>query len=84
MSTDYVWESQKETQVKACIQILWMGKCVLFFSLPFFFWMHQSAQEEMSQSNSFHLLTNKQQYKSLHSPAVPTACYSITCKHTLC
>lgn len=23
------------------------------------------------------------QYKSLHSPAVPTACYSITCKHTL-
>lgn len=60
MSTDDVWESQNQTQIKACIQILWMGKWVLFFSLPFFFWMHQSAQEEMSESNSFHLFTNKQ------------------------
>lgn len=60
MSTDDVWESQKQTQIKACIQILWMGKWVLFFSLPFFFWMHQSAQEEMAESNYFHLFTNKQ------------------------
>lgn len=52
MPIEDVWESQKETQIKACIQISWGGKWVLFFPFPFFFCMYQSAQEGMSQSDS--------------------------------
>lgn len=59
MPIEDVWESQKETQIKACIQISWGGKRVLFFSFPFFFCVQHSAQEEMSRSNSLQPSTIK-------------------------
>lgn len=83
MSTDDVWESQQNPS-KSLYSNFVNGQMGIVLLTPFFL-LDAPVSPGRDVSEQFFPSPYQQtgRYKNLQRPAVPTPCYSITCKHTL-